>query len=278
MKRCLIFLSLIVLFLMSINLPIAFAQYISTEEQVKKEIAVPAATAPAEEQAKKETPTSVVSAPAVEQIKKEIAAPAASAQADSLANAFERPATAADIQKAFEKAMIELESSRRKEDERTAESLKEKLRAAIKEWIDTSLKENTNLVNKLVNQNWETLIKYGDPAHYDYYLRDFTYVEGASDIVKTDSITTPYKASVVVMEKLYVERYHTPDASDPSIFFYTFTNPTRVSLEFKDGKFVVVNTAAEGIGPQLDQGWPKAIMALWKKYGDRFRERAAYGT
>jgi len=176
---------------------------------------------------------------------------------------------AAEMQAAFEKAMKQIAADKEKEDAKTLEMLKEKLHAAAHEWVSSETRKREGGLNKLVEQKWEVLIKFGDPAHYDYYLRDFVYAQGGSDIIKTDSLTTPYKAVINVTEKLYVERYHTPDASDVTVFFYTFTNPLKVHFEYRDNRFVFTNT--EGGDVHLDQGWPRQIMDLWAKYGERFR-------
>jgi hypothetical protein len=181
----------------------------------------------------------------------------------------EKALTVADMQSAFEKAMKGVAADKEKEEKKTTETLKEKLASATQEWMSTEKKRRESGLNKYVDQRWEILVKFGDPAHYEYYLRDFVYVPGGSDIIKTDSLVTPYKAVIGVTEKLYVERYHTPDASDVSIFFYTFTNVMKVSFEYRDDRFVF--TGSEDGDPRLDPGWPKEIRALWEKYGDKFR-------
>jgi hypothetical protein len=120
-----------------------------------------------------------------------------------------------------------------------------------------------------VDQNWEALNPFGDPAHYNYILRDFAYEVGGGDIVKTDSLITPYKGYIELIEKLYVERYHTPDASDPSIFFYTMTTLMKVNFEYRENGFVFTNI--QNLQSRLDQGWPKEIIYLRNKYGEKFR-------
>ena len=178
----------------------------------------------------------------------------------------------AQMQQAFEKAMRQIAADKEKEEAKTLVMLKEKLSVAAHGWISTEMKKREGGLNKFVEQNWEILIKFGDPAHYDYYLRDFAYAQGASDIIKTDSLTTPYRAVVNVTERLYVERYHTPDASDVTMFFYTFTNPMKVYFEYNDNRFVFASTEIGDV--HLDQGWPREIKALWDKYGERFRTAA----
>ena len=177
-----------------------------------------------------------------------------------------------EMQAAFEKAMREIAADKEKEQEKMLAMLKEKLSAASQEWIAEANKKWEGNLNQYVEQNWETLGIFGVTPHSDYYLRDFEYIENGIDIIKTDSLMVPYKGYVNLTEKLYVEQYHTPDASDVAIFFYTFTDPIIVSFEYRGDRFALASVEHGTV--RLDQGWPRTIRELRDKHGERFRTAA----
>jgi len=160
------------------------------------------------------------------------------------------------VEQAFEKAMKNIETERERKRQELISSLKMKLNLATEEWISLAKKNKNSDLNKLLQQNWEKLSKTLNisPVHYDYYLRGYDYSVTKSDILETDSLAAPYKAYINIVEKLYVSKYHSPDASDVSQFLYTVTTPITISLEYNEDKFIVTNTEYGKIS--LEKDWP----------------------
>ena len=159
----------------------------------------------------------------------------------SYAEEFPSPATGAP---AFEQALRNVEAKRKEERKILAEKFSTQLKHAVNEWISQAKAQKDSQMNQIVDQNWD---KMGfnpplPPGHYDFYLRGYTYDKVKSDIIDTDSLTSPYKAQVVITEKLYVERYHSPDISNVDPYFFTVTNRIDLSMEYHQDNFVVTNT------------------------------------
>ena len=112
-------------------------------------------------------------------------------------------------------------------------------------------------IDSFIKQNWEKLSELKNSTYYDYYLKDFAYTLVKSDIIKTDSLITPYKAYITIKEALFVERYHPAGISFREKFFYTATRPIILSLEYNEDKFVIINTEYKDYS--LTQGWPEEI-------------------
>lgn len=145
---------------------------------------------------------------------------------------------------AFEQALKNYEDYKQKEQDETAKKLSADLNRAAQEWIAQAQKNKDSLVGTRLEQNWEKLALYFpiSPSHYEYYLRGYKYSVIKNDIRKSDSITTPYKAALVIKEELYVEKNHSPDISDATPYFYTVTTSYDLNFEYKQDKFELINT------------------------------------
>jgi len=161
------------------------------------------------------------------------------------------------IEAAFQKALKNVEQEKAKEQEELISGLKNKLNLALKDWLSLAAKEKSPQINSFIKQSWEKLSELKNSTYYDYYLKDFTYTLAKSDIIKTDSLISPYKAYITINEPLFVERYHPAGISFREKFFYTAIRPIIISLEYSEDKFTIINTEYKDY--TLAQGWPEEI-------------------
>ena len=181
-------------------------------------------------------------------------------------------ANAQEIQSAFEKAMKEVNRDKAEKEKAEADKVNGIFNEVADKWLYNARDTESANLGKFVKQNWERLFKVEyfvrfefnprppepDPfVHYDYYLRDFEFIENARGVVKTDALTSPYKGHIDITEKRYVERYHTPNISYIENFLFTINTPIRVNFEYRDNDFVVTST---DIGTDtMDRGWPQKV-------------------
>lgn len=144
----------------------------------------------------------------------------------------------------FEQALKNIEAQKNREREELASRLGNQLNQAIDRWIETADTQKKAQLNQLIGQNWEklSLIFAFEPVHYDYFLRGASYKKTKSDIIRTESLTATYKAHAIITETLYVERYHSPDISDPDPYFFTVTNQILLSMEHIKDDFIIIGT------------------------------------
>lgn len=145
---------------------------------------------------------------------------------------------------AFEDALKNYETYRQKEQSVIARKISFELNKKIEDWLTQAKKTKESLLGTRVEQNWEKLASFFPfpPAHYEYILRGYDYNVIKNDVVKTESITTPYKAPVSIEEKLYVEKYHTPDMSDITNYFFTVTTIYYLNFEYQQDKIELIHT------------------------------------
>lgn len=173
----------------------------------------------------------------------------------------ERPLTEV-TQEGIEKVMQKIENEKMEREEVIKIDLESKLSVAIENWISLAKRNKNSELNKLVEQQWERLQEHGPRFHYDYYLRGFEYLNLYKDIVKTNSILTPYKGSLNIKEALYVER--TPLVNRPrSKYYYTAITPIKVSFEYQQDKWIVIDTAYGQTS--LEQRWPEEVVDKMKE-------------
>lgn len=159
------------------------------------------------------------------------------------------------VQKGFEEAIQKLDAEKQKEHKKIAAELQVKLDVAVQDWLSQQKSKRNRQLNTIIEQQWENFTEFGPRIHRSYYLRDYSYTIINVDIVKTESMIGAYKAAMNVTEKLFAERYHSPDVTYPQDFYYTVTMPIRVSFEYYNDKFVVTTTEY-GKG-SIDPGWRK---------------------
>jgi len=154
---------------------------------------------------------------------------------------------------AVEKAIKDIARQNEENEAKLVSLLNSSLSAAVKDWIASASLGNDTQLNKFLHRDWEKLSKVTYPVPYDYYLRNYEYSLAKTDCFKTDSIIAPYKAYVEIVETLFIEGYHSSDASDVTRYYYTVTRPVMVNLEYRQDKFIVTNT---GYGStDITRGW-----------------------
>jgi len=145
---------------------------------------------------------------------------------------------------AFEEALKNYESYKQKEQDEVAKKINVTLNQVIEDWVAQAKQNQDNLIGNRLEQNWEKLALYFpiSPVYYDYYLRGYRYNVIKDDVVKSDSITSPYKASANIREELYVEKHHSPDISDRNPYFFTVTTVYHLNFEYRQNKLELINT------------------------------------
>ncbi|MFA5156059.1 MAG: type III pantothenate kinase [Candidatus Omnitrophota bacterium] len=166
---------------------------------------------------------------------------------------FEEKPLSESVKKGFEEAIQKLDAEKQKEHKKIAAELQAKLDTAVQDWVNQQKSKRNRELNTIIEQQWENLTEFGPRIHRSYYLRDYSYTIINVDIVKTESMIGAYKAVMNVTEKLFAERYHSPDVTYPQDFYYTVTTPVRVNFEYYHDKFVVTTTEY-GKG-SIDPGW-----------------------
>lgn len=144
----------------------------------------------------------------------------------------------------FEQVLRNYEMKKQQEQDALAEKLHDSLNQLTDEWINSAKHDKNSKIGTRLKQNWEKLAATFkiSPRHYEYYLRGYQYEVLKSDIVRSNSLTVPYKAEVIISEKLYVERYHSPDVSNADPYFYTVTSNYNLHYEYRDEKFVLTGS------------------------------------
>jgi hypothetical protein len=132
--------------------------------------------------------------------------------------------------------------------------LQSELGLEVRGWLDAAKLRREAELNKFQHRDWDLSGTVNYPVPYDYYLRDYRHLLMRLDL-KRSSLTGPYTADISIWEILYVEGYHSNDADDVRQYYYTLSRPVALSLEYRNGKFVITDTA---YGPfQLESGWKK---------------------
>jgi hypothetical protein len=145
----------------------------------------------------------------------------------------------------IEQALKSYEKQKQNEQDEIAAQLNFRLGQATENWITSEEKQRDKQLGTFIEQDWDKQPRTAiilPPIRYEYYLRGYKYTVSDSDVIKTDSVTTPYKAIVIVKEELYAEKYHHPNTSDTKLFFYTVTNTYTLDFSYRDGEFYLVNS------------------------------------
>ena len=80
-------------------------------------------------------------------------------------------------------------------------------------------------------------------------------ISGKKDCYQSDSLSAPYKAVAIIIERQYIESYHASSASDKSQYYYTVTRPITINLDYQQNNLYPVNTS---YGPvSFERGWNK---------------------
>ncbi len=155
-----------------------------------------------------------------------------------------KPAAKTETGVVIEQALKNYETYKQKEQDELAKKLNLSLNQIIQNWIASAKANKESALGSRLQQSWEKLspVYPISPVPYEYYLRGYKYNLIKSDVAKTDSIFAPYKATVTINEDLYVEKNHSPDISDANPYFYTVTTAYNLNLEYRQDKFVLINS------------------------------------
>ncbi len=170
--------------------------------------------------------------------------------------------SAHDMQKAFEKAIKDVEKEKAEKERLKVESVKANFRDEAQKWLAAAVEKEAAGLNDFVEQQWEWIQDFGPYVHYDYYLKDFEFIENTADIIRTDTLISPYRGYVSLIEKRYVERYHTPDISYIDNFLFTVTTPMKVNFEYRKDRFVFINI--EKGKETIENIWPRRVKDKFK--------------
>lgn len=145
---------------------------------------------------------------------------------------------------AFEQALKNYEAFKQKEQDEIAARINVSLSQVTDDWIAQAQRDKESLLGTRIKQNWEKLALTFpiSPSHYEYYLRGYKYSVIRNDVSKSDSITSPYKATASIKEELYVEKNHSPDISDATPYFYTVTTVYNLYFEYRLDKLELIHT------------------------------------
>jgi hypothetical protein len=145
---------------------------------------------------------------------------------------------------AHEQALKNHEARKQKEQDELLIKLNSRLEQVITTWTEAAKKEKEAKMDTRLEQQWEKLSHTFpiSPAPYQYNLRGYNYSVIKNDVSKTDSMTSPYKALVIIKEDLYVEKNHSSDISDINPYFYTVSTNYTLNFEYKNDKFNLVNS------------------------------------
>lgn len=161
-----------------------------------------------------------------------------------------KPITKTEAGVAIEQALKNYETYKQKEQDELAKKMNFSLNQIIQNWMASAKANKESALGSRLEQSWEKLSSLYKipPVPYEYYLRGYKYSVIESDVTKTDSIFTPYKARITINEDLYVERNHSPDISDANPYFYTVTTAYHLNLEYRQDKFVLINSDSKIVG------------------------------
>ncbi|MFA6129742.1 MAG: hypothetical protein WC731_01990 [Candidatus Omnitrophota bacterium] len=156
----------------------------------------------------------------------------------------DNPKAGGEPKTVIEQALKNYETQKQSEQDELTAQLNFRLGQATEVWLTSIKKNRDNELGTFIEQSWDKQARLYTitPVRYDYYLRGYNYSVADSDVIKTDSMTSPYKGAVVVKEELYAEKYHHPNISDTSLYFYTVTSIYTLDFAYKGGEFVLVNT------------------------------------
>jgi len=151
----------------------------------------------------------------------------------------------------FEQALKNHDAQKQSEQEELIIKLNFRLGQATENWINTAKKDKVVKLNTRLEQEWEKLSLF-PPGHYEYYLKGYKYEVVKSDVIKTDSLVSFYKAAVIVQEVLYVEKNHPPNISDINPYFYTVSTNYTLNFEYKNEKFILTSSDSKIVSSEND--------------------------
>jgi hypothetical protein len=144
----------------------------------------------------------------------------------------------------IQEALKNYESQKQTQQDELIAQLNFRLGQATENWLSSMEKTRDGQLGTFIEQEWDKQARLYTitPVRYDYYLRGYNYSISDSDVIKTDSVTSPYKGVVIITEELYAEKYHHPNISDSKLYYYTVTNTYALNFAYKNDEFVLVGS------------------------------------
>lgn len=144
----------------------------------------------------------------------------------------------------IEQALKNYEAQKQNEQKELSAELNFRLGQATESWITSAENDRYNELGTFIEQDWDKQARTYliSPIRFDYYLRGYEFSVTDSDVIKTESMTSPYKAVVVIKEVLYAEKYHHPNVSDTKLYYYTVTNFYTLDFTYKEEEFILVSS------------------------------------
>jgi hypothetical protein len=161
----------------------------------------------------------------------------------SLAQNAAKSAKPAYTPATFEEALKNIEAKKAEERKALALKYNNQLKLVTANWLSQREALKKSQLNGAIDQNWDRVPnQYYTNVNNEYYLKGFNYSILNSEIRETESLIAPIKAQVVILEKIYAEKYHTPDMSNIDPYCFTVTSSITLSMEYRQDNFVVTNT------------------------------------
>lgn len=175
---------------------------------------------------------------------------------DSLS--IDNPQDVESMQKRLEQALLKIDQEKEEKQEALNAQLRQSLNSEIEKWIAAERKARELEVDKIVTSKWDKRAIIGSPFSQDYYLRYYDYVDKVIDIIKSKSVSSPYRGIVKITERLYLEMTHPPVVERRYRFFYIADRPVKLVFECPQDKFVLADVVYSK--PSIVRGWPEDLI------------------
>ena len=168
-----------------------------------------------------------------------------------------------NLNKPIEQALKNYEAQKQKDQDELTTKLNFSLDQTIEDWLIMARKEKDSKLQIRLEQSWEKLAQFFTlpPVRYEYYLRGYKYTVTERNVIKTESLTFPYKARVIIKEEIYAEKEHHPNVSNATPYFYTVTTTYSLDFEYQENKFVLVNSDSKIVN--IENVVPDGINKIW---------------
>ena len=173
-----------------------------------------------------------------------------------------KPVQSANSPASFEEALKKIEAQRAEEKKALAKKCEEQLNLTLANWISQRKALKKSQINQAIEQDWDRVPdQYFTNVHNDYYLKGYDYSVLNKEIKETESLTAPIKAQAVILEKIYAEKYHTPDMSDIGPYCFTATYNITLNMEYRQDNFVITSAETKMLSLN-NKGYPEELKKL----------------
>lgn len=168
------------------------------------------------------------------------------------------------ITDSFKKAIQEADEEKSAQKEQEEQRISLELDNFINKWIDERKAQRSSELNGLIDQDARGIF-VKPPQAFNYYLRDFSYSLIDKNIEESNSISYPYKATLVINEALYMEQ--APLIADPrSDHQYTGAIDKEIKLQYDKDISQWQVASIENSKVSLAKGWPQNIKSKLSTY------------